>query len=397
MSTFSRGNDQRIDTTPVTAPPAKSPSPPKDSLKSLLQSSEQADLNPKHKGRFLQVSPASAELARLAIEADLQKEDRQATMVPDRPQVTDWAKEAQKQARQWTANRQRAWGRRARSAESDLREALDAHTETNRAALRKAFQRGTPAVVKEASDVAWAETIAHEPRETRWLVDTPTDPDLVRDQTVSDRVTKLDLLIERRSQGFGSGWEATAGRLARWVGERSTDDAVAHMVVAWPPDKTPTMGEVLATSRRYLVRIGVDLTRQEVVGWVHHDREHAHLHIAIGRDRSDGGRWCPGIGVDRAIALEARLMAREAGEEWDQRMVGRSRLSKAGAAMARQGKLHADVRYRDGRVLSVPWQGAEADKRIEDDPICHLQHAGCTLAKLVGLRDAYAISRYCAT
>jgi hypothetical protein len=193
---------------------------------------------------------------------------------------------------------------------------------------------------------------------------------------------------------------ATRKEMVRWL----TADAdknyrikekhqVAHIVASWSAAAVDT-GSMAATASRLLARVGIDPLAQRVVVVAHLDGPHAHLHIMAARVRSDGGAWVPGLGVDRALALESAVLAREAGQPWDQRMIARSARSGAAAGLAADGELHGEIRYEDGRRERIAWQGLAVAERVEASAYGHAEHAGICVAKMVGYRPAVGAVRY---
>lgn len=188
----------------------------------------------------------------------------------------------------------------------------------------------------------------------------------------------------------------TTGQLARRLAAARSSSikpqhAVAHFVVSWRDD--PTLAEAVATARRLCARLGIDPEQQQVGAAMHHDGKSPHLHLLVARTRHDGGVWTAGLGVDRALALESRLMALENGAAWDQRMIAHSTRSGAALGMMRTGKLAGTIRY-DGVCVAVPWQGAAVSERIEADVWSRTRTGGDCLAKMVGLRSAHGTARY---
>ena len=191
--------------------------------------------------------------------------------------------------------------------------------------------------------------------------------------------------------------EQTVGRLTRFKSQRiKPQHATAHFVMAWEPGHEVTPGEAIVTSRRLLARVGIDPLRQECAAYIHHDGVTQHLHLVVARTRRDGGVWTAGIGVDRALALESRLMAHERGEEWDQRMIARSRQSKGALRLLEEGMLGGYFVHVDGSHERIDYQGPEVAARMEGDVLTMARHGGAHLAKMVGQRGAKAVISYCA-
>lgn len=261
---------------------------------------------------------------------------------------------------------------------------------------RHAMQKRTTDRQMVGAVQQWAETFSHEVRERRKI---DVLPEYVEGnpQRTSERAWRISLtpdalrpIVESPSQ--------TASRLDRHrISTSNKETEVSHIILSLPNNgQTPTMGEMVALCRRMGSRIGVDWDQQESAAFVHCDTDNWHAHLLVGRTRSDRGRWSPGIGIDRALALEAKLMANEHDQKWDQWMVARSRHSAGAAALARRGELHAKIVYPDGEVDMVPWQGEIADTRIEMDWIAHAPHPGLSIDKQVGLRSADQVVPYCA-
>jgi hypothetical protein len=174
---------------------------------------------------------------------------------------------------------------------------------------------------------------------------------------------------------------------------------VAHLAVSWAGQDV-SASAAAATAARMLTRLGIDVARQPVVCLMHHDTDHTHMHLLVGRVRSDGGAWTAGLGVDRALALEAFAMVAETGQAatWDQRMIARSKRSGVAAGLAAQGRLAGEIRYADGRREEIPWQGeAVTARRAEDYIAAEIAHAGLCLPRMIGLRPAERVAGYCAS
>ena len=183
-----------------------------------------------------------------------------------------------------------------------------------------------------------------------------------------------------------------ARRLAAGRSPRiKSQHAVAHFVISWRDD--PTLAEAVTTARRLCGRLGIDPEQQQIGAAMHSDGAACHLHLLVARTRTDGGVWKAGIGVDRALALESRLMALERGGAWDQRMIARSRTSGAALGFMRAGKLEASILY-DGTQRRLAWQGAAVTDRIADDIWARARTGGECIAKMVGLRSAQGTARY---
>lgn len=191
--------------------------------------------------------------------------------------------------------------------------------------------------------------------------------------------------------------EQTIERLTRFKSQRiKPQHATAHFVVAWAPGDEVTPGEAIVTGRRLLARVGIDHLQQECAAYIHHDGATQHLHLVVARTRRDGGVWTAGLGVDRALALESRLMAHEHGEEWDQRMVARSGQSKGALRLLEEGMLGGYIVHVDGSRARIDYQGPEVAARMEGDVLTMARHGGAHLAKMVGQRGARVLISYCA-
>jgi hypothetical protein len=288
-------------------------------------------------------------------------------------------------------------GRKKNAEELSIEEArmCDNDLERDPVARRLAVQKATTATQKIGRDIQWEEAFAHEPRERREIYTRPADVPAWAEKT-SERAWRISLTPDVDHPPNETA-KQTAARLDRHrLPDSNKDTEVSHIVLSLPDNgRTPTLGEMVALCRRMGSRIGVDWNQQETAGFVHCDTGHWHVHMLIGRTRMDGGRWSPGIGIDRALALEARMMAKEKGQEWEQRMVARSRHSKGAAALARRGELHAKIVYPDREAVMVAWQGAEADRRVDADWVAHAEHPGVSIGKQVGLRSAYRAAGYC--
>lgn len=191
--------------------------------------------------------------------------------------------------------------------------------------------------------------------------------------------------------------EQTIERLTRFKSQRiKPQHAMAHFVASWEPEHEVTPGEAIVTGRRLLARVGINPLQQECAAYIHHDGATQHLHLVVARTRRDGGVWTAGLGVDRALALESRLMAHEHGEEWDQRMVARSGRSKGALRLLEEGMLGGYIVHVDGSRERIDYQGPEVAARMEGDVLTMARHGGAHLAKMVGQRGARVLVSYCA-
>lgn len=299
------------------------------------------------------------------------------------------------QARAWKQRAAKAKGERQQHAEREgkalLREqvaARDAAAQRGGAARRAALQARTPATVRSREHARWEQALAHEHRRP--------PPRGVMEQAgeyVAGRAVLIPMLADEPVFASRKDIEAYLTEHATLNPNIRTKHQVAHLVASWEAASVHP-GAAAATAARLCARIGIDPQQQHVVTLLHLDGQHAHLHILAARVREDGGAWVPGLGVDRALALEAESMARDHGQAWDQRMIARSKRSGVAAAAAARGELYGEVRYEDGTRTRVPWQGAEVVQRREADPWAVADHAGVCLARLVGYRPAARLVAY---
>ena len=296
----------------------------------------------------------------------------------------------------------RQWGRRkGRAAEGqEVAPAEDELTAEARAAEADAIKRlekahraqalemaETLCKRKEVSARRWKSAYAYEP-ERRTLHDSLP---AVKTRQVSDRATWVEITTGQSPET----WHAAASRLSRGRSNRIQDKhAAAHLVVSWPEGVEPTPGQAATTCRRMMQRLGLDPDRHETAAWLHADSKATHCHLVVARTRQDGAVWMPRLGPDRAMALEARLMAVEHGDEWAQEMTTYKAIHGRGEHFYAKGEAHALMVHPDGRRDKIAWQGPEVDARMEDDPLAICQHAGVTLGKVIGFRPAATVCRY---
>lgn len=210
------------------------------------------------------------------------------------------------------------------------------------------------------------------------------------------RATVLDL---DPGQPTFQGHEQIASYLARYTPLNTRikeKHQVAHIHASWQ-NADITDGEATVTAQRLIVRLGIEPAHQPIVCVKHHDTKHSHIHLLVGRVRDDGGAWTPGLGIDRAMALETKQMAEETGKPWQQLMVDYTQKSGIGAWKAEEGQLQAEIRYRDGSREVVPWQGPEVTKRWEANPYAQLAHAGPCIVQCAGDRSAKVAAKYVTT
>lgn len=309
--------------------------------------------------------------------------------------------EQKKRHRQWSQRTRRAkqagvsTSEQMMEMEIDVMAELDRATTIDKVAHRKAVQASTLPAVRLKSDRVWEQTIAHESSPRRWIdVHTALIPEYCER---SVRAVQIDLCPEAIPLAeVSAGRRKTVDMIEAYRSPRHAKRYnAAHFILSWPVGVVPTLSEVAVSSRRMCMRVGLDLHQQGSAAYLHYDRDHYHVHVVVGRSRRDGGLWSPGLGIDRALALESRLLANEHGQQWDQRMVGRSEHSRIGGAKAAAGGLCAKIRYASREPQPLAWQGAEVDKRYDLDYLAQGPHAGVCIAKMVGLRPAHSVVTYC--
>ena len=363
--------------------------------------------NPLRSAAFPVLTDEIAEIARGSrIAAEIQA----AGTVPEAARSLTETEALQRSEDRWEQkHRHRRWSQRSRQAkdaiistteqaqeiEVEAMAEVDRATRIDKVAHRKAVQAATLPAVKAKSDLVWEKTIAHETSHRRWIDGwTTLIPEICERSVRSVQIDVCPELIARAHVSASRG--KTVGMIeAHRFSTHAKRNNAAHFIMSWPLGVVPTVSEVAVSARRMCMRVGLDLHQQGAAAFLHYDREHYHVHLIVGRSRLDGGLWSPGLGIDRAMALESRLLANEHGQEWDQRMVGRSEQSRIGGARAAAGVLCAKIRYGDREPQTVPWQGAAVDERYEVDYLAQGPHAGVCIAKMVGLRAAYSVVTYC--
>lgn len=299
--------------------------------------------------------------------------------------------------------RRRVWGRQMRKAAADMQAmaadqarflrsiqiaARDAAAQKGCAARRAALQARTDSGRKAYEQARWAAALAHE------VVREPPRGVLEEmGEYHAGRAVVVPVLPDEPRF-------ANRGEISSYLTEHAalnarirTQHQVAHLVVSWAAE-TIHPGAAAATAARMCARIGIDPQRQRVVSVMHLDGKHAHMHILAARVRDDGGAWVPGLGVDRALALEASQLAQDHGQVWDQRMIARSARSGAAAAFAAKGELAGEIRYEDGERTRIAWQGPDVSARIDAGHFSLGEHAGVCVARLIGYRPADRMVRY---
>lgn len=328
------------------------------------------------------------------------------------PEVTDLGPVAvatSKAAHEERREVRRRWGRRKGQAGHVLSGAIsipeiapveDEFTAEARASEAEAVKRLAEAQRVRSLAVTEASVQRREVSARRWKAAYAYEPDRRTLYDSLPAVTRKEInnrstWVEITPCQLPETWTAAAARLSRGRSGRIQDKhAVAHLVVSWPEGVEPTPGQAATTCRRMMQRLGLDPDRHATAAWLHADSKATHCHLVVARTRGDGAVWMPRLGPDRAMALEARLMAVEHGDEWAQEMTTYKAIHGRGEHFYGKGQAHALMVHPDGRREKIAWQGPEVDARMERDPIALSQHAGVTLGKMIGFRPAASVCRY---
>lgn len=350
------------------------------------------------------------EIAEIALRSRIAAEIQAASTVAESAESLTEKEAMQRSEDRWEQkNRHRRWSQRSRQAkdavvstlqqveemEVEAMAEVDRATKIDKVAHRKAVQVATLPEVKAKSDVVWEKTIAHETSKRRWTAGwTSLIPEICERSVRSVQIDLCPEVIPRAPV------TASRRQTVEMIEEHRCEshakrNNTAHFILSWPHGVVPSVSEAAVSARRMCMRVGLDLHQQGSAAFLHYDRDHYHVHLLVGRSRLDGGLWSPGLGIDRVMALESRLLANEHGQEWNQRMVGRSEKSRIGGAKAAEGALCAKIRYAHLEPMTIAWQGAEVDARYEMDYLAQGPHAGVCIAKMVGLRPAHSVVTYC--
>lgn len=266
--------------------------------------------------------------------------------------------------------------------------AADSAAQRGGAARRKALQAHTPSVYKNREEKRWQEALSHE---------TPRPPPKATMEEVGEYKLGRALVVPVR---FGEPIFENRQQIAEYLTEFSArnplideKNQIAHLVVSWEADSVHP-GAMVATADRMLRRLGIDSDENRVVALAHLDGQHAHLHLLVGRTRSDGGAWMGELGVDRALALEAEHLAYEHGQPGNKPMVARTKIAGIASGRAARGELFGDLLYPDGHRVKILWQGEAVQRRHDASWTVGSDHAGVCIAQLKGYRPVKRIVAY---
>lgn len=286
-----QSRQQHPATKPTEAPAKPATPPPIAPAKAPTSSVPDRPQDPKHPQiESRQEAQAVATEVTIAKHVEEEKKRKARSRAARRDESPAAVGRRRTQQRRWKKVMEGAADAQRLAAQTDVRALLelkktaaDSAAQRGGAARRKALQAHTPSVYKNREEKRWQEALSHE---------TPRPPPKATMEEVGEYKLGRALVVPVR---FGEPIFENRQQIAEYLTEFSArnplideKNQIAHLVVSWEADSVHP-GAMVATADRMLRRLGIDSDENRVVALAHLDGQHAHLHLLVGRTRSDGG------------------------------------------------------------------------------------------------------------